>query len=115
MELFAAVHQLTALAHETRLAVFRTLVQAGPEGVPAGEIARLHALAGPTLTFHLNILSNAKLVRATREGRVIRYAPAFDEMNGLMGYLTENCCAGATACAPVAAPCSPPKSKGITK
>jgi DNA-binding transcriptional ArsR family regulator len=113
MELFAAVHQLAALAHETRLAVFRTLVQAGPQGVPAGEIARVHALAGPTLTFHLNILSNAKLVHAQREGRVIRYSPAFDEMNGLLDYLTENCCAGA-ACAPAAA-CSPPMKKGKTK
>jgi ArsR family transcriptional regulator, arsenate/arsenite/antimonite-responsive transcriptional repressor len=99
MELFTAVHQLTALAHETRLAVFRTLVQAGPNGVPAGEIASLHGLAGSSLSFHLNILSNAQLVTATREGRIVRYAPAFAEMNALLAYLLENCCAGAQ-CAP---------------
>jgi ArsR family transcriptional regulator, arsenate/arsenite/antimonite-responsive transcriptional repressor len=99
MEIFNAVHQLTALAHETRLAVFRSLVQAGPEGVPAGEIAAHHALAGSSLSFHLNILSNAELVTATREGRIVRYAPNFAAMNGLLAYLTENCCAGA-ACAP---------------
>jgi ArsR family transcriptional regulator, arsenate/arsenite/antimonite-responsive transcriptional repressor len=99
MELFNAVNQLTALAHETRLAVFRSLVQAGPEGLPAGEIAKLHDLPSPSLSFHLNILSNAKMVSATREGRVIRYAPRFDEMNGLLEFLTENCCAG-SSCAP---------------
>lgn len=99
MEIFSAVTQLTALAHETRLAVFRSLVQAGPEGLPAGEIARLHDLPSPSLSFHLNILSNAKMVSATREGRVIRYAPRFDEMSALLAYLTENCCAGKT-CAP---------------
>jgi ArsR family transcriptional regulator, arsenate/arsenite/antimonite-responsive transcriptional repressor len=103
MELFNAVHQLTALAHETRLAVFRSLVQAGPEGLPAGEIAKLHDLPSPSLSFHLNILSNAKMVSATREGRVIRYAPRFDEMNGLLSFLTENCCAG-SSCAPAVKP-----------
>jgi ArsR family transcriptional regulator, arsenate/arsenite/antimonite-responsive transcriptional repressor len=103
MEIFNAVNQLTALAHETRLAVFRSLVQAGPEGLPAGEIAKLHDLPSPSLSFHLNILSNAKMVSATRDGRVIRYAPRFDEMNGLLDFLTENCCAG-SSCAPVPKP-----------
>jgi ArsR family transcriptional regulator, arsenate/arsenite/antimonite-responsive transcriptional repressor len=112
MEILAATQQLTALAHETRLAVFRALVQAGPEGLPAGEIAAMHAVPGPTLSFHLNILSNAGLIAATREGRVIRYAPRFTEMNALLAFLTENCCAGAGkrgACAPVASPRLPPK------
>jgi ArsR family transcriptional regulator, arsenate/arsenite/antimonite-responsive transcriptional repressor len=103
MEIFNAVNQLAALAHETRLAVFRSLVQAGPEGLPAGEIAKLHDLPSPSLSFHLNILSNARMVSATRDGRVIRYAPRFDEMNGLLAFLTENCCAG-SSCAPVAKP-----------
>ncbi len=109
MEIFNAVSQLTALAHETRLAVFRSLVQAGPEGLPAGEIAALHGLPSPTLTFHLNILSNAKMVSATRDGRVIRYAPRFDEMNSLLDFLTENCCAGGS-CAPVVKP-----KRGVAK
>lgn len=109
MEIFNAVNQLAALAHETRLAVFRSLVQTGPEGLPAGEIAKLHDLPSPTLTFHLNILSNAKMVSATRDGRVIRYAPRFDEMNSLLDFLTENCCAG-SSCAPVAKP-----KKGASK
>ncbi len=100
MEIYNAVNQLTALAHETRLAVFRSLVEAGPEGLPAGEIAKLHDLPSPSLSFHLNILSNAKMVSATREGRVIRYAPRFDEMSSLLDFLTENCCAG-SSCAPV--------------
>jgi ArsR family transcriptional regulator, arsenate/arsenite/antimonite-responsive transcriptional repressor len=101
MEITNAVNQLTALAHETRLAVFRSLVQAGPEGLPAGEIAKLHNMPSPSLSFHLNILNNANMVRATREGRVIRYAPCFGQMNTLLKFLTENCCAG-IVCMPAA-------------
>ncbi len=112
MKLYDAVAQLTALAHETRLAVFRSLVQAGPAGLPAGEIARMHDLPAPSLSFHLNILSNAGMVSATREGRVIRYAPCFGEMNGLLSFLTENCCAG-SSCAPRAK--AHKVSKGLTK
>jgi ArsR family transcriptional regulator len=88
-----AVQALAALAQETRLAVFRLLVEAGPEGIAAGEIASELDLPPATLSFHLAQLANAGLVRARQEGRFIYYAPDFTAMNGLLGFLTENCCA----------------------
>ncbi|MGU7773288.1 ArsR/SmtB family transcription factor [Burkholderia sp. MR1-5-21] len=101
-----AVRSLAALAHESRLAVFRLLVAAGPNGLPAGEIAQQLNVSPSSLSFHLKDLSHAELVSARQEGRYVFYSANFDSMNGLIGFLTENCCAGAS-CAVVEAakPC----------
>jgi DNA-binding transcriptional ArsR family regulator len=106
MEKKNALASLSALAHETRLDIYRLLVEAGPAGVPAGMIADRLDLAGPTLSFHLNHLRHAGLVEFRREGRSLIYSADFARMNGLVGYLTENCCQGeAAACGlPVCAP-----------
>lgn len=94
-----AVTCLAALAQENRLEVFRLLIQTGRHGMPAGEIAERLKIPSPTLSFHLSQLKNAGLVHARREGRSLIYAANFDGMNLLMGFLTENCCAGdASAC-----------------
>jgi DNA-binding transcriptional ArsR family regulator len=99
VETTKAVQTLSALAQETRLAVFRLLVEAGPEGMAAGDIAAELDLPPATLSFHLAQLANAGLVRGRQEGRFIYYAPDFGAMNGLVGFLTENCCVRG-ACAP---------------
>jgi DNA-binding transcriptional ArsR family regulator len=96
-----AVSALAALAQENRLDVFRLLVQAGPEGMPAGSVARGLKIAPNTLTFHFDRLRDAGLVTVRREGRSMIYAARFEVMNELLGFLTENCCQGATEkCAP---------------
>jgi ArsR family transcriptional regulator len=104
----AAVQSLAALAQETRLAVYRLLVQQGPSGMAAGEIAAQLGLAPATLSFHLKELSRAGMVSARQDGRFIFYAADFDTMNALLAFLTENCCAAdcGPACAPAAA-CKP--------
>ena len=108
MEKTDAVAALAALAQDNRLDVFRLLVQAGPEGLPAGEVARTLALAPNTLTFHFDRLRSAGLVAVRREGRSMIYAARFATMNALLAYLTENCCQGAPeACAP--AVCKTPR------
>ncbi|BBU26524.1 transcriptional regulator [Burkholderia sp. THE68] len=89
------VRALGALAHESRLAVFRTLVVAGPGGMAAGEIAQQVGLAPSSLSFHLKDLSHAELVTPRQEGRYVFYSANFGAMNSLIGFLTENCCAGA--------------------
>jgi DNA-binding transcriptional ArsR family regulator len=99
MESKQAVQALGALAQETRLAVFRLLVEAGPEGMAAGEVAAQLDLPPATLSFHLAQLANAGLVRGRQEGRFIYYAPDFGAMNSLVGFLTENCCTRG-ACVP---------------
>lgn len=105
MEAKAAVEALGALAQETRLAVFRALVRAGPGGLPAGRIAERLELAAPTLSFHLGQLARAGLVTRRREGRRLVYAADFEGMAGLVAFLTEDCCGGAPeVCAPSAAP-----------
>jgi ArsR family transcriptional regulator, arsenate/arsenite/antimonite-responsive transcriptional repressor len=96
MEMSEAVQMLAALAQETRLAIFRLLVEAGPDGIAAGEISAELDVPAPTLSFHLAQLANAGLVRPRQDGRFIYYAPAFQAMNELVGYLTENCCARST-------------------
>lgn len=90
----AAVSALGALAQESRLDVFRLLVQAGAEGLPAGRIGERLGLPAATLSFHLNQLRQAGLVSFRREGRSLIYAAAYDAMNELLAYLTENCCRG---------------------
>jgi len=92
MESKTVIQALTALAQETRLGVFRLLVQAGPQGLPAGEIAaRLHCPAN-TMSFHLRELSHAGLTRTTRHSRSIIYTANFEVMRELLEFLTENCC-----------------------
>ena len=99
METIIALDAFSALAHESRLAVFRLLVQAGPEGMPAGLLADRLGVPPATMSFHLAQLSRAGLVVSRREGRSIIYAADYGTMNGLVAYLTENCCRGGV-CAP---------------
>ena len=91
----AAVAALSALAQEHRLALFRLLVQAGPDGLPAGMIAERLGVPASSLSFHLAHLNRAGLVSQTRQGRSLIYAADYAAMNGLLGYLMENCCGGA--------------------
>jgi DNA-binding transcriptional ArsR family regulator len=101
MEKTDAVAALAALAQDTRLDIFRLLVQAGPEGMPAGQIGERLGLPGATLSFHLNQLKQAGLVTFRREGRSLIYLAEYDAMNALLAYLTEKCCRGdAAACGP---------------
>jgi ArsR family transcriptional regulator len=99
MDIKTAVRALAALAQESRLSVFRLLVQRGPDGYSAGEVGERLGIPGPTLSFHLKELAQAGLVTARKEGRFIYYAPAFGRMNELLAYLTENCCSQGNACA----------------
>lgn len=102
MEIKSAVAALSALAHEGRLTVFRMLVQAGREGIAAGEIARRIGVPPNTLSANLAILGHAGLVQSRREGRSVIYAAAYDRMTGLLRYLMEDCCQGSPAiCAPL--------------
>jgi ArsR family transcriptional regulator len=94
MEKTEAVTALAALAQENRLGIFRLLVEAGPQGLPAGEIADALGLAPNTLTFHFDRLRVAGLVGVRRDGRSMIYAARFESMNGLIGYLTDQCCGG---------------------
>ena len=111
MENSDAVAALAALAQDNRLDVYRLLVQAGPEGMPAGRVASALKLAPNTLTFHFDRLRQAGLVTVRREGRSMIYVARYEAMNDLMAYLTENCCRGAPdQCAPVAA-CKPARTK----
>ena len=96
-----AVAALAALAQDNRLDVFRLLVQAGPDGMPAGQVAHAARACPNTLTFHFDRLRDAGLVTVRRDGRSMIYAARFETMNGLLGFLTENCCQGAPQkCAP---------------
>lgn len=108
-----AVGALAALAQEHRLALFRMLVQAGEAGMPAGAIADALGVPNSSLSFHLAQLSRAGLVRQKRQHRSIIYSADYDAMNALVGYLMENCCAGA-GCAPETA-CAPSKSTIATQ
>jgi DNA-binding transcriptional ArsR family regulator len=94
METTASIAALAALAQEHRLEVFRVLVRAGEAGLPAGQIATALGIPNNTLSFHLDRLRNAGLVTQQRQGRSIIYAANYATMNALVGYLTENCCAG---------------------
>jgi len=114
MEKTAIIAALSALAQDTRLDIYRLLVQAGADGLPAGQIGERLDLPSPTLSFHLAQLKHAGLVTRRRDGRSIIYAANYPAMTGLLGYLTENCCGGSaaqcgdTACAPAA---QSPRSK----
>src|ERR1700704_6636372 len=114
MEKPNAVTALAALAQDNRFDIFRLLVQAGPEGMPAGAVATALDLAPNTLSFHFDRLRSAGLVTVQRDGRSMIYAARFETMSALLGYLTENCCQGAQSCGPaVCRPASAPKRKKV--
>lgn len=105
MKLETAVSRLSALAQNTRLAVFRLLVQNGPSGMAAGEIAQRIGIAPNALSFHLKELTQAGLLKSRSEGRFVYYSPDFKAVDALLAYLTENCCAGSE---PLAGGCGIP-------
>jgi len=102
MKTSAAVDSLAALAQETRLNIFRLLVQYAPDGLPAGAIAKRLKLPGPTLSFHLNVLAAAELVSPHKNGRSISYTASLERVGRLTNFLLENCCLGGS--------CEPPKA-----
>ncbi len=102
MELTTATRRLHALAQDSRLSIFRLLVKAGGEGVPAGDIARDLGVAPNTLSAHLSVLANAGLVVSRREGRSIIYTADYGGMSELLAFLVEDCCQGrAEVCDPI--------------
>ena len=109
----AALAALSALAHEHRLAVFRLLVQAGPDGMAAGSIAEALGLPASSMSFHLAHLHRAGLVDQRRESRSLIYTAAYGQMNALMGFLTENCCGGAPC--EVGETCAPAEPQPASK
>jgi DNA-binding transcriptional ArsR family regulator len=115
METVTALAALSALAQESRLAVFRLLVKAGPDGMAAGDIARKLKTPANTMSAQLLLLSHAGLIRARRQGRSIIYAVDFDRMAALLLFLTQDCCGGKPEiCAPLAQSvnaCCPPKKR----
>lgn len=102
MESDTVIRALGALAQEHRLALFRLLVQAGPEGLAAGAIAEALAVPASSLSFHLSQLTQAGLIAPRRESRSLIYSADYGAMNALVGFLMENCCGGGAACAPAA-------------
>lgn len=104
MENIAIVAALAAIAHESRLKVFRELVKAGPAGMAAGKIGDATGIVPSSLSFHLKELAHAQMVTARQQGRFVIYSANFVTMNSLIAYLTENCCGG-NPCTPV---CIPP-------
>lgn len=116
MESYEAVNALSALAQDARLAIFRLLVEAGPAGLPVGDIGAALSIPPATLSFHLVQLKHADLVDCERRGRQLIHTANFSRMNALLAYLTENCCAGdSTACDPTSGTCSPPPRKAKPK
>jgi DNA-binding transcriptional ArsR family regulator len=108
MDSMTVLKALAALAQDTRLALFRLLVEQGPAGLTPGRIAAALDVPPATLSFHLKELAHAGLISARQESRFIHYSANFDAMNGLVGYLTENCCRVSGSCAPACAPeCTP--------
>lgn len=102
MDKKAVLEALGALSQETRLDVFRLLVQAGPEGLPVGEIASHMGVRQNTMSTNLGILARAGLVSSVRRGRSIHYNADYDAMQALLGYLIQDCCGGEPAiCAPL--------------
>ena len=100
MDIKSAVLQLSSIAQEARLEIFRLLVQAGANGLPAGSIGETLKIPASTLSFHLKELNRAGLINSRQESRFIYYSANYEAMDGLLGYLTENCCGGAKICAP---------------
>ena len=100
MDIKSAVLQLSSIAQEARLEIFRLLVQAGSNGLPAGNVGETLKIPASTLSFHLKELSHAGLINSRQESRFIYYSANYEAMNGLIVYLTENCCGGAQICNP---------------
>jgi DNA-binding transcriptional ArsR family regulator len=94
MESSQVVEALAALAQATRLAVYRLLVSCGPEGMAAGQIAEKLNVSAATMSFHFKTLSHAGLIESRQDGRFVYYSANFEVMNGMVAYLTENCCGG---------------------
>src|SRR5215469_1937462 len=121
MKKSVVITALGALAQDTRLDIFRLLVQKGPEGMAAGDIGARLGQPSPTMSFHLNQLRFAGLVTSRRESRSIIYSANFKAMSDLLGYLTENCCGGRSElCAPISASgcasdCAPHQTSVTTK
>jgi ArsR family transcriptional regulator len=114
MEVKTAVTALTALAQESRLRIFRLLVQAGPEGIAAGDIAEELDIPAATLTFHLKELSHAGLIDSEREGRSIRYALRVEGIRDLLNYLLHDCCKGRPElCGP--GECAPKRKRTVNR
>jgi len=112
METEGAVLALEALAQASRLGIYRLLVTAGREGLPAGRIAEEMELPNATLSFHLAQLKNAGLIRCVRQGRSLIYSADFGAMTALLGFLTDNCCQGQVAqCVPVGGICRPTRKR----
>jgi DNA-binding transcriptional ArsR family regulator len=112
METTKAVRALGALAQETRLAIFRLLVEAGPTGLAAGEIAAAVGASPANLSFHLKELAHAELVRSRQDGRFVFYSAHYAHMNQLLAYLTDHCCErDGTGCSP----CTPTRAKSTVK
>ena len=110
MQAHEAITALSALAHEARLAIFKLLVQAGPQGLAAGAIAERLSLAPSGLSFHLKELTAAGLLVRQPDGRNVVYRAGYGAMNELIAYLAENCCEGGACELEVGAACDPPKS-----
>ena len=111
METKNAVQMLGALAQETRLSILRLLIEAGPTGLAAGEIAASVGVSPANLSFHLKELAHAGLAHARQEGRYVFYSADFARMNALVAFLTENCCARDGACGP----CPPERARSTAK
>jgi DNA-binding transcriptional ArsR family regulator len=113
MESTKAVESLAALAQESRLAIFRMLVQRGPDGYTPTQLGEKLNVSSPTLSFHLKELQRAGLIEARREGRFLYYSPNFPRMSELLGFLTENCCVLADQdCSAVCSPaCATPATE----
>ena len=114
METKSTLAALSALSQETRLAIFRYLVEIGPTGASVGTIGAALEVTPATLSFHLKELSHADLVVSRQDGRFVWYAANFETMNGLIDYLTENCCAG-QPCGPACPPRGPKTQRKRTK
>lgn len=110
-----AVESLGALAHEHRLAIYRLLVRQGPEGLPAGSIGGRVGLAPSSLTFHLQALQRAGLVKQVRVSRQLFYSADFSAMSDLVSYLTDECCIESSACAPSCEPARSSKKHKTSK
>ena len=115
MHIQSAVTQLSSIAQEARLEIFRLLVQAGVEGLPAGSIGERLKIPPSTLSFHLKELSRAGMITSRQVSRFIYYSANYQAMNALLAYLTENCCAGVNECCPDVTSCDPGKNPEPTE
>ncbi|MBW4047407.1 MAG: winged helix-turn-helix transcriptional regulator [Proteobacteria bacterium] len=114
METQQALSALAALAHESRLRVFRTLVQAGPAGMAAGQISEATGIVPSSLSFHLKELNHASLVSSRQAGRFVIYVAQFGAMNALLAFLTDNCCGGNPCNTVRPAPCAAAQAVSTT-